>query len=59
MFLNLWQGRIHCISQEWQQLTQQLKDETHQKEQLKQMKNEMEMEQRQLNKTIEELQKEV
>ncbi|XP_065544488.1 cingulin-like protein 1 isoform X2 [Lathamus discolor] len=53
------QENISCISQERQQLTQQLKDETHQKEQLKQITNEMENEQRLLNKTVEKLQEEM
>uniref|UniRef100_A0A8C8RY34 Cingulin like 1 n=1 Tax=Pelusios castaneus TaxID=367368 RepID=A0A8C8RY34_9SAUR len=45
--------------QEHQQLTQQLKDETNQKEQLKRVKNEMENERWQLDKTIEKLHKEM
>ncbi|XP_062483492.1 cingulin-like protein 1 isoform X1 [Pezoporus occidentalis] len=53
------QENIRCISQERQQLTQQLKGETHQKEQLKQITNEMENEQRLLNKTVEKLQEEM
>uniref|UniRef100_A0A8D0F4E6 Cingulin like 1 n=1 Tax=Strix occidentalis caurina TaxID=311401 RepID=A0A8D0F4E6_STROC len=58
-FFNLLQENMRCISQERQQLTQQLKDETHQKEQLKQIKNEMENERWQLNKTVEKLQEEM
>uniref|UniRef100_A0A8B9PT52 Cingulin like 1 n=1 Tax=Apteryx owenii TaxID=8824 RepID=A0A8B9PT52_APTOW len=49
----------YCISQERQQLTEQLKDETYQKKQLKKIKNEMENERWQLNKTIEKLQEEM
>uniref|UniRef100_A0A8B9PIN3 Cingulin like 1 n=1 Tax=Apteryx owenii TaxID=8824 RepID=A0A8B9PIN3_APTOW len=49
----------NCISQERQQLTEQLKDETYQKKQLKKIKNEMENERWQLNKTIEKLQEEM
>ncbi|XP_015727904.1 cingulin-like protein 1 isoform X3 [Coturnix japonica] len=45
--------------QERQQLTEQLKDETHQKEQLEKIKNEMENERWQLNKTVEKLQEEM
>lgn len=59
MYFNLLQENIRCISQERQQLTQQLKDETHQKEQLEKIKNEMENERWQLNKTVENLQEEV
>uniref|UniRef100_A0A8B9CQJ7 Cingulin like 1 n=1 Tax=Anser brachyrhynchus TaxID=132585 RepID=A0A8B9CQJ7_9AVES len=55
----LLQENIRCISQERQQLTQQLKDEIHQKEQLKKIKSEMENEQWQLNKTIEKLKEEM
>lgn len=59
MSFNLLQENIRCISQEWQHLTEQLKDETHQKEQLEKIKNEMENERWQLNKTVEKLQEEV
>ncbi|XP_072201460.1 cingulin-like protein 1 isoform X2 [Excalfactoria chinensis] len=45
--------------QERQQLTEQLKDEAHQKEQLEKIKNEMENERWQLNKTVEKLQEEM
>lgn len=58
-FFNLLQENIRCISQERQRLTEQLKDETCQKEQLKQRKTEMENERLQLNKTVEKLQEEV
>lgn len=56
---NLLQENIRCISQERQQLIQEIKDEIHQKEQLKKIKSEMENEQWQLNKTIEKLKEEV
>ncbi|XP_063782234.1 cingulin-like protein 1 [Pseudophryne corroboree] len=47
------------ISHEHHQLTERLKDESHQKEQLRNVKNEMENERWQLDKTIEKLQKEI
>lgn len=59
MSFNLLQENIRCISQERQHLTEQLKNETHQKEQLEKIKNEMENERWQLNKTVEKLQEEV
>uniref|UniRef100_A0A8C3MX03 Cingulin like 1 n=1 Tax=Geospiza parvula TaxID=87175 RepID=A0A8C3MX03_GEOPR len=57
--LKTYEENIRCISQERQRLSQQLKDETQQKEQLKQIKNEMENERLQLNKTVEKLQEEM
>uniref|UniRef100_A0A8C0GKD3 Cingulin like 1 n=1 Tax=Chelonoidis abingdonii TaxID=106734 RepID=A0A8C0GKD3_CHEAB len=51
--------KFNQIIQEQQQLTEQLKDETNQKEQLKRIKNEMENERWQLDKTIEKLHKEM
>ncbi|XP_075714068.1 cingulin-like protein 1 [Rhinoderma darwinii] len=47
------------ISHEHHQLSERLKDESNQKEQLRNLKNEMETERWQLDKTIERLQKEV
>ncbi|XP_075387128.1 cingulin-like protein 1 isoform X2 [Tenrec ecaudatus] len=47
------------VTQEQKQLSEKLKAETEQKEQLKRMKNEMENERWHLDKTIEKLQKEV
>lgn len=47
------------LIQEQQQLTEQLKDEASQKDQLKRLKTELENERRQLDKTIEKLHQEV
>uniref|UniRef100_A0A803JPV8 Cingulin-like 1 n=1 Tax=Xenopus tropicalis TaxID=8364 RepID=A0A803JPV8_XENTR len=47
------------VSHEHQQLTERLKEEANQKEQLRNLKNEMENERWQLDKTIEKLQKEI
>ncbi|KAM9125568.1 cingulin-like protein 1 isoform 2-T2 [Pangshura tecta] len=49
------QKKFSQVIQKQQQLTEQLKDETNQKEQLKRIKNEMENERWQLDKTIEKL----
>uniref|UniRef100_A0A8C4W0A4 Cingulin like 1 n=1 Tax=Gopherus evgoodei TaxID=1825980 RepID=A0A8C4W0A4_9SAUR len=53
------QKKFSQVIQEQQLLTEQLKDETNQKEQLKRIKNEMENERWQLDKTIEKLHKEM
>ncbi|XP_042327295.1 cingulin-like protein 1 isoform X3 [Sceloporus undulatus] len=50
---------ISQLSQEQQQLTDRLKDEANQKDQLKRMKSELENERWQLDKTIEKLHKEM
>ncbi|KAH0619773.1 hypothetical protein JD844_014031 [Phrynosoma platyrhinos] len=53
------QKNISQLSQEQQQLTDRLKDEANQKDQLKRMKSELENERWQLDKTIEKLHKEM
>ncbi|XP_036136226.1 cingulin-like protein 1 [Molossus molossus] len=53
------QRNLSRATQEQKQLTEKLKDETEQKEQLRRLKNEMENERWHLDKTIEKLQKEM
>ena len=53
------QRNLSQATQEQKQLSEKLKDETEQKEQLRRLKNEMENERWHLDKTIEKLQKEV
>lgn len=53
------QKHIHRLSQEQQQLTDRLKEEASEKDQLKRMRSELEKERWQLDKTIEQLHKEV
>ncbi|XP_061450864.1 cingulin-like protein 1 isoform X2 [Rhineura floridana] len=53
------QRDVHQLNQEKQQLTDRLKDEANQKDQLKRMKRELETERWQLDKTIEKLHKEM
>lgn len=53
------QRNLSHVTQEQKQLSEKLKDETEQKEQLRRLKNEMENERWHLDKTIEKLQKEV
>lgn len=53
------QRSLSRAAQEQKQLSEKLKDETEQKEQLRRLKNEMENERWHLDKTIEKLQKEV
>lgn len=53
------QRNLSRATQEQKQLSEKLKDETEQKEQLRRLKNEMENERWHLDKTIEKLQKEV
>ncbi|XP_078541036.1 cingulin-like protein 1 isoform X2 [Lissotriton helveticus] len=53
------QRNLIRVAHEQQQLMERLKEEATQKEQLKRMKNEMENERWQLDKTIEKLQKEI
>ncbi|XP_053320165.1 cingulin-like protein 1 [Spea bombifrons] len=50
---------LNRVTHEHHQLTERLKDESSQKEQLRNLKNEMENERWQLDKTIEKLQKEI
>lgn len=58
-FLCHLQRNLTWATQEQKQLSEKLKDETEQKEQLRRLKNEMENERWHLDKTIEKLQKEV
>lgn len=58
-FLCHLQRNLSRATQEQKQLSEKLKDETEQKEQLRRLKNEMENERWHLDKTIEKLQKEV
>ncbi|XP_006831672.1 PREDICTED: cingulin-like protein 1 [Chrysochloris asiatica] len=53
------QRNLSRATQEQKQLSEKLKDETEQKDQLKRLKNEMESERWHLDKTIEKLQKEM
>ncbi|XP_016015930.2 cingulin-like protein 1 [Rousettus aegyptiacus] len=53
------QRNLSHVTQEQKQLSEKLKDETEQKEQLRRLKNEMENERWHLDKTIEKLQKEM
>ncbi|XP_036158622.1 cingulin-like protein 1 isoform X2 [Myotis myotis] len=53
------QGRLSRATQEQKQLSEKLREEAEQKEQLRRMKNEMENERWHLDKTIEKLQKEM
>ncbi|XP_039721421.1 cingulin-like protein 1 [Pteropus medius] len=53
------QRQLSHVTQEQKQLSEKLKDETEQKEQLRRLKNEMENERWHLDKTIEKLQKEM
>lgn len=53
------QGSLSRATQEQKQLSEKLREEAEQKEQLRRMKNEMENERWHLDKTIEKLQKEV
>lgn len=53
------QRNLSRATQEQKQLSEKLKDESEQKEQLRRLKNEMENERWHLDKTIEKLQKEV
>lgn len=53
------QRNLSQATQEQKQLSEKLKDETEQKEQLRRLKNDMENERWHLDKTIEKLQKEV
>ncbi|XP_007956702.1 cingulin-like protein 1 [Orycteropus afer afer] len=53
------QRNLSWATQEQKQLSEKLKDETEQKEQLRRLKNEMENERWHLDKTIEKLQKEM
>ncbi|MCP6565522.1 hypothetical protein NL503_29555, partial [Klebsiella pneumoniae] len=53
------QRELSQTSQEQKQLSEKLQDETEQKQQLRRLKNEMESERWQLDKTIEKLQKEM
>lgn len=58
-FLCHLQKSLSRVTQELRQLSEKLKEETEQKEQLRRLKNEMENERWHLDKTIEKLQKEV
>lgn len=55
----MFQRSLIRITHEHHQLTERLKDESTQKEQLRNLKNEMESERWQLDKTVEKLHKEV